>query len=125
MATDVTAAPYEELVDRVLRWAAGQDPHRQGAVQLLIAHDCWLRRNSFCQRAVHLDGDGRAWIDFAAGRDAFNEGVFDAALPTEIAVLNLALALGTDWYNLDRMDARTSAMVAHAFETACGLALQP
>lgn len=100
------------------RWIDGHDPHVQAAVWLLLAHEVWPRRGEFLRACVNRDADGLWWIDFTAARTAFEAGEFDAASSTELAILDLAIALGTDRFRFRAMgpgNARTIATaVAHA-----------
>lgn len=100
------------------RWIDGHDPHVQAAVWLLLAHEVWPQRGEFLRACVNRDADGMWWIDFTAARTASEAGAFDAASSTELAVLDLAIAMGTDRFRFRAMgpgNARTIATaVAHA-----------
>jgi len=101
-------------------WIDGHDPHVQAAVWLLLAHEVWPRRADFLRACVDRSPDGVWWIDFRAARTAFDNGGFARAggSSTELAVLDLAITLGTDRFRFGAMgpgDARAvAAAVAHA-----------
>jgi hypothetical protein len=117
-----TRLPAEEPIARLRRWTAHHDPHVTAAVELLISHDRWLRRRDFLTAAVHVDHDDRsAWICFREAREAFDAGLFDRASTTEHAVLDLAIALGTDQYRLSAMGDANSRDIAAAVTAAVGL----
>lgn len=98
------------------RWIDGHDPHVQAAVWLLLAHEVWPRRADFLRACVNHSPDGGWWIDFRAARTAFDNGAFDTGSSTELAVLDLAITLGTDRFRaMGPANARAVATaVAHA-----------
>ncbi len=107
-----------QMVDGLRRWTRTHDAHVRAAVELLIGHDVWLRRTEFRAACVHADGDGEVWIDWRAAREAFDSGEFDRCSSTERAVLDLAIALGTDRYRLNAMGPANSQLIAHAVAAA-------
>jgi hypothetical protein len=111
-----------QLPARLRRWTAGHDPHLRAAVELLIAHDVWLRRRDFLTTAVHVDDAGNdAWISFGDARAAFTAGQFRRASSTELAVLDLAIALAEDRYRLSQMGPTNSGDITAAIGRALGL----
>lgn len=102
------------------RWARGHDLHVAAAVRLLIAHGMWLRRSDFRAECVERDADGTCWIDWSDAREAFDAGRFDTASSTELAVLDLVIALGQDRYRFFRMGAGHARLVTEAVTAALG-----
>jgi len=101
-------------------WIDGHDPHVQAAVWLLLAHEVWPRRADFLRACVHRSPDGEWWIDFRAARTAFDNGVFDTASSTELAVLDLSIELGTDRFRFRAMGPGNARAVATAVAHAVG-----
>ena len=65
------------------------------------------------------------WIDFRAARTAFDNGVFVTGVfvtvsSTELAVLDLAIALGTDRFGFRAMSPGNARAVATAVAHAVG-----
>lgn len=102
------------------RWIDGHDAHVQAAVWLLLAHEVWPRRGEFLRACVHRSPDGGWWIDFTAARVAFDRGEFAQASTTERAVLDLAIALGTDRFAFRAMGPGNARAVATAVAHAVG-----
>lgn len=101
-------------------WIDGHDPHVQAAVWLLLAHETWPRRPEFVTACVNHSPDGGWWIDFRAARVAFEHGEFDKSSSTERAVLDLAIALGTDRYLFASMGPGNARAIATALAHAVG-----
>ena len=106
-------------------WIDGHDPHVQAAVWLLLAHEVWPRRADFLRACVNRSPDGVWWIDFRAARTAFDNGVFVTGVfvtgsSTELAVLDLAIALGTDRFGFRAMSPGNARAVATAVAHAVG-----
>lgn len=101
-------------------WIDGHDAHVQAAVWLLLAHEVWPRRGEFLQACVNHSPDGGWWIDFRAARTAFDNGAFDTASSTELAVLDLAITLGTDRFRFRAMGQANARAVATAVAYAVG-----
>jgi hypothetical protein len=95
-------------------WIEGHDAHVQAAVWLLLAHGVWLRRGDFLREAVVRSADGQYWIAFAPARAAFDRGLFAQASMTELAVLDLAIMLGTDRFALRAMGPDNARLVTTA-----------
>ncbi|GAA4886403.1 hypothetical protein ACFQ34_21540 [Pseudonocardia benzenivorans] len=102
------------------RWARGHEPHVRAAVGLLIAHGTWLRRSEFRTACVERDGDGTCWIDWSDAREAFEDGRFATASSTEVAVLDLVIALGEDRFRFSRMDDVQARLIAEVVAAAVG-----
>jgi hypothetical protein len=104
------------------RWIDGHDAHVQAAVWLLLAHEVWPRRGEFLRACVNRSADGLYWIDWTAARTAFERGEFDraGASSTELAVLDLAIALGSDRFRFCAMGPANARAVATAVAHAVG-----
>ena len=121
-AIDPAQLTPETITRRLRHWAAGQDAHVIAAVELLAVHDLWLRRPDFHRAAVRATaGPAQAWIIWRAAREAFNAGQLGPASTTELAVLDLAIALGEDRYRLAAMGTGNAAAIATAVALAAGL----
>jgi hypothetical protein len=102
------------------RWIDGHDAHVQAAVWLLLAHEVWPRRGDFLRACVNRSPDGEWWIDFTAARTAYESGGFDHASSTELAVLDLAISLGTDRFRFRAMGPGNARAIATAVAHAVG-----
>lgn len=118
--------------DAELRKALQRDlkPHATGVqyqagVQLLLWHEHWLRRKDFLDAAVSSytndDGQLNVTISWRKAREAFDRGDFDRASTSELAVLDLAIALGTDRFRFNIMGDAHASAVLNAVRTALGL----
>lgn len=114
-----TTAKPETVVRDVVEWARTSDPHVHAAVELLLEHDTWFRRRDFLDAAVMRTVDGH-YVRWSAAQDAFNEGVFNRSSSTELAVLELAIALGMDAYRFSSMGRANKATILKAVTTALG-----
>jgi hypothetical protein len=104
------------------RWIDGHDAHVQAAVWLLLAHEVWPRRAEFVAACVNRSTDGIYWVNWAAARTAFDRGDFHRAgrSSTELAVLDLAIALGSDRFRFSAMGTANARTVATAVAHAVG-----
>ena len=109
----MTAA--DAIVAGLRAWTRHHDLHVHAAVELLIEHDFWLRRPDFVRACIHRSGR-EAWIDWAAARRFVNAGA--VASSSEMAVLDLATALGENRYRLSIMGAANSRLIATAVARA-------
>ncbi len=111
-----------QLVAGLRAWTRQHDAPVRAAVELLIGHDMWLRQAEFRSACVHPDRcTGEVWISWIAAQVAFEVGEFDRCSSTERAVLDLAIALGTDRYRLRAMGTENLRLVAVAISTATGV----
>jgi hypothetical protein len=108
----------ETLVSGLRQWTRHHDLHVRAAVELLIDHGFWLRRQDFIRLAVHLDG-GEAWINWRGAREFVNEGPRGST--SEVAILDLAVALGEDRFRFGIMGPNTSRMISRAVADAVGV----
>jgi|SRR5271157_2801545 len=108
---------FDTLVRLLHRWTHNHDPHVRAAVELLIEHETWIRRADF-QRAC-IERDAReAWVNWRKARDFADAG--STASTSEMAVLDLAVALGENRYRFSIMGPANSRMIAQAVARAFG-----
>jgi hypothetical protein len=108
---------HATLAAALATWTRHHDPNVRAAVGLLLEHDFWLRRPDFTRACVHRDGR-EAWIDWTAARAFADAGT--VASTSEMAVLDLAVALGENRYRLSIMGAANSRAIAAAVARAVG-----
>ncbi len=108
---------FDTTVRVLRRWIAHHDPHVRAAVELLIEHETWIRRAGF-QRACVERNAREAWINWRKAREFVNAG--SAASATEMAVLDLAVALGENRFKFSIMGPANSRMIAQAVARALG-----
>jgi hypothetical protein len=111
----------EALILGLRAWTKDHDPHVRAAVELLIWHGgggYWLRRADFTTAAVKRRGR-EAWIDWEAAREFVDAGA--VASTSEMAILDLAVALGENRYRLSIMGHAHSRAIANAVTAAVGL----
>lgn len=118
-------ADFDTLAAGLRRWTASHDPHVRAAVELLIWHESWVRRADFSDAAVRWDGSrgaargrGVAWIDWDAACEFADSR--PRASTTELAVLDLAVAIGENRYKLSQMGHAHAAAIVKAFARALG-----
>jgi hypothetical protein len=110
--------PQQTTLTPALRaWTRNHDAHVRAAVELLIEHDFWLRRADFTRECLHRDGR-QAWIDWRDAREFVECGA--RASTSEMAILDLAVALGENRYRLSIMGAANSRSIATAVARAVG-----
>jgi hypothetical protein len=108
---------HAALAAALRTWTRHHDPHVRAAVGLLIEHDFWLRRPDFTGACLHRDR-GQAWIDWQAARAFADAG--PGASTSQLAILDLAVALGENRYRLSIMGAANSRAIATAVARAVG-----
>lgn len=107
-------ADFDETVAALRAWAEG-DWIATAATELLIEHETWLRRGSFHAACIDTDED-MSRIKWDEARE-FAAGSARAST-TELAVLRLAVAIGSDEYRLASMGRANADMIIRAFATA-------
>jgi hypothetical protein len=108
----------DALVAGLRAWTRDHDDHVRAAVELLIAHEFWLRRADFTRACVH--GTRReAWIDWNAAREFVNAG--SVASTSQMAILDLAVALGENRYRLSIVGRVHAQWIATAVARAVGV----
>jgi hypothetical protein len=108
---------FDTLVVRLRRWTHHHDPHVREAVELLIWHETWIRRADFQRACVEL-GAREAYIDWRKAREFTDAG--PRASTSEMAILDLAVALGEDRYRFSIMGSAHSRMIATTVARALG-----
>jgi hypothetical protein len=106
----------DDLTAGLRKWTAHHDPHVKAAVELIIWHDFWTRRNDFRKACVTVDED--VWIRWADARKFADSG--PRASTSELAILDLAVALGENRYRLSSMGNAHARAIADAVAAACG-----
>jgi hypothetical protein len=108
---------FDTLVRLLRRWTHNHDPHVRAAVELLIEHETWIRRADFQRACVELSAR-EAWIDWQKAREFVDAG--SVASTSEMAVLDLAVALGGNRYKFSIMGPANSRVIAQAVARALG-----
>ena len=108
---------FDTLVRLLRRWTHNHDPHVRAAVELLIEHETWIRRADF-QRACIEKNAREVWINWRKAREFADSGA--VASTSEMAVLDLAVALGEDRYKFSIMGSANSRMIAQAVARVLG-----
>ena len=99
---------FEELAAGLRAWSEG-DRIATAATELLITHETWLRRRDFlaaCADVNEAGEDGPAMTRIRWGDALEFAGGNPRASTTELAVLRLAVAIGSDEYRLASMGTR-------------------
>ena len=107
----------DTTVRLLCRWTHNHDPHVRAAVELLIEHETWIRRADF-QRACVERNTREAWINWRNAREFVDAG--SVASTSEMAVLDLAVALGENRYKFSIIGPANSRMIAQAVARALG-----
>ena len=108
---------FDNTVRLLRRWTHHHDPHVRAAIELLIEHETWIRRADF-RRACIERNTREAWINWRKAREFVDSG--SVASTSEMAVLDLAVALGENRYRFSIMGPANSRMIAHAVARALG-----
>ena len=108
---------FDTLVVRLRRWTHDHDPHVREAVELLIWHEMWIRRADFRRACIEL-GAREAYIDWRKAREFTDAGAM--ASTSEMAILDLAVAIGENRFKFSIMGAAHSRMIATAVARAVG-----
>jgi hypothetical protein len=111
---------FDTTVAALRYWTATRDLHVRAAVELLIWHEHWIRRQSFQQACIHDDSaiDGSMWINWRQAREFFDSGPRGSS--SELAILDLAVALGENRYRLSIMGDAHSRTIVQAVACALG-----
>jgi hypothetical protein len=108
---------FDTLVVRLRRWTHSHDPHVRAAVELLIEHETWIRRGDFQRTCIQVDGP-EAWINWRKAREFVDAG--SVASTSEMAILDLAVAIGENRYRFSTMGPANSRIIAQAVARALG-----
>jgi hypothetical protein len=112
---------FGQLTVGLRGWTRDHDPHVRAAVELLIWHEHWLRRPDFTRAAVGRGSDGTVYIDWAEAARFVGTAAATRASTSERAILDLAIALGTDIYRFAIMGTAHCAAIAQAVTSAVGI----
>jgi hypothetical protein len=107
------------LITALRAWTGDHDPHVRAAAELLIEHDVWLRRPDFTRACIVRSGR-EASVNWVAARAFADAGA--VASTSEMAILDLAVALGENRHRLSIMGAAHSRWIAAAVARAVGVA---
>ena len=108
---------FDTTVRALRRWTAGHDSHVRAAIELLIEHETWIRRADFRRACIEQDAR-EAWVSWRKAREFADAGA--RASTSEMAVLDLAVALGEDRYRFSIMGPANSRMIAQVVARAIG-----
>jgi hypothetical protein len=108
---------FDTLVRLLRRWTQNHDPHVRAAVELLIEHETWIRRADFRRAAIKADAR-EAWINWRKARGFVDSG--SVASTSEMAVLDLAVAIAENRFRFSIMGPANSRMIAQAVARALG-----
>jgi hypothetical protein len=86
----------QSLAQKLVLRLASADRHVAAAVDMFIEHEYWLTNPQFVEHCVHLADDGGAYIQWGEALRLYNEAAFAYSSTTGAAVLDLAIALGTE-----------------------------
>jgi hypothetical protein len=106
------------LITGLRAWTRSHDPHVRAAAELLIEHDSWLRRADFTRACIFRSGR-EAYVNWVAARAFADAGT--VASTSEMAILDLAVALGENRYRLPVMGAANARSIATAVSRATGV----
>jgi hypothetical protein len=109
--------PTDAIIKGLRAWTRDHDAHVRAAVELLIWHGFWLRRQDFVKAVVHRGNYGTT-INWSSAREFVDAGI--RASSSEAAILDLAVALGEDRYRLNIMGSAHSRAIAKAVAQATG-----
>lgn len=110
---------FDSTLAALRKWTRDNDPHVRAAVELLAWHEHWLRRADFSRACVSRDSDGTAWISWMQARDFI--ATQPRASTSEMAVLELAIAIGSNQYKLSYMGEAHARAIVKAFADALGV----
>jgi len=113
-------ADFDTLARDLRCWARAKDARDLAAAELLIWHEFWLRRRDFATAAIVKHGDVTV-IRWSAVREFLDSSPRGST--SELAVLDLAAAIGEDRYKLSNMGSAHARAIVTAFATALGAAL--
>jgi hypothetical protein len=110
---------FEKFADDLRATYQTHDAHVRAAIDLLIWHEYWLRRGDFREACIRQMAQGLvARISWDKARDFADSR--PRASSSELAILDLAVALGENRYRLSIMGAAHSRMIVQAVAGALG-----
>jgi hypothetical protein len=112
----------DPMVMALRQWAAeGEPAHARAALELLIKQG-WLRRRDFTRACVSVSSrgaDSTTWINWRNARDFTMQGPIGST--TELAILDLAVALAENRFALSSMGHIHRQWIADAVAMAVGV----
>jgi hypothetical protein len=91
--------------------------HVRAAVDLLIDHEMWIRQADFQRACIELRAR-EAYINWRKARDFIDAG--STASTSEMAILDLAVAIGENRFNSRSWGRANSWLIAAAVARALG-----
>jgi len=111
----------DELAAGLRAFAQNESATVRAAVELLIWHERWLRRPDFGRAALTRRSEGQVWVSWRRAREFADSGPRSST--TELAILDLAVALGENRYRLTSMGHVHRRWIADAMALALGVAV--
>jgi hypothetical protein len=113
---------HNDLVARLREWTRTHDASTRAAVELLIEHGYWLRRESFVQRYVRQVA-GSTVVDFYDIETDLKNKTRDlvVASSSELVMLRLAVSLARNSLGLNSLGSGNAEIAARAFDAALGV----
>jgi hypothetical protein len=108
---------FDVIAAGLRAWTRTHDQHVRAAVDLLIWHEHWLRRADFRKAALDSAG-GVIRIGWREAREFAESN--PGASTSEMAILDLAVAIGEDRYRLRIMGDAHAKAIVRAFAQALG-----
>ena len=113
---------YEQAETGLTGTAPSLAPGQAAAVELLLWHESWLRREDF--RLACLSASPAVLLDWSAAAN-FLAAAPEGASSSQVAVLEVAIALAEDQFHLAGLGHAHRRAVAQAFAAALGQELTP
>jgi hypothetical protein len=108
---------FDAIVKGLRAWTRTHDAHVRAAVDLLIWHEHWIRHAGF-RKAVLDSAGGVIRIGWREAREFADAGPRGST--SELAILDLAIAIGEDRYRLRIMGDAHAKAIVRAFASALG-----
>lgn len=108
---------FDTIVKALRRWAAVQDAHDRAALELLAWHEGWLRRRDFLDAATGMHGRVM-YLSWRKAREFHDSNPVGST--SELAILDLAVAIGENRYRLSLMGSGHAKAIVRAFAMALG-----
>ena len=118
----MTGLSYEQAVTGLTNAFTEMGPRAAAAVRLLLWHNSWLRREDF--RRACLSASPAVLLDWRAAAQFLATAPVGAS-SSQVAVLEVAIALAEDKFHLTGLGYAHQRAVAEAFAAALGQELTP
>lgn len=121
---------FDDLVAGLRAWARGRTGQERAAVELLIWKEDWLRRRDFREACTSRPEPDLVTINWAkaqifAVRGYALHGGEPVPSSSQLRILEVAVALGTDLFGIAHLGHAHKRAVAQAFAEACCVRLEP